>query len=303
MARVIAAEETTAATTPPTGQPPQGVRAVPHEVLQALDFAETRLEIEIAISAALPWAARDGVDETSLLLTKVSLLALDDALAGARRKLELCALGPGERRSRSESLLPTAERSRLPTPSGACLGAAPASLPQQEPPSGVGRVVMNHSTHVDGLLPVLRRLEKDQFVKTAIPGALRNGNSKVARPVQRVRAEGWLEGWQRLAPGVRPAPPLAPSQSSLRASMALALSAWRLRRPLGTCNGRYCLLPISTYALLRWRASSFAYSATTTQVDAVGAAGVAGVAGAAWTHAASCSPSSAMRPTMRWWTT
>ena len=213
MARVIAAEETATATGPPmatataTGQPPQGVGAVPHEVLQALDFAETRLKIETAISVALPWAARDGVDETSLLLTKVSLLSLDDALAGARRKLELCALGPGERRSRSESLLPTAEVSRLPTPSGACLGAAPASLPQQnDPPSGGGRVVMNHSTHVDGLLPVLRRLEKDQFVKTAIPGALRNGNSKVARPVQRVRAEGWLEGWQRLAPGVRPAP-------------------------------------------------------------------------------------------------
>ena len=126
-------------------------------------------ELELAISSARPWAAHGVVD---------AVLPLIEALASARRKLELCDLSPGDRRARSESSLPTAERSRLPTPSAASLSAS-TSVPQEPPSGGGGRVVMNHSTHVEGLVPVLRRLEKDQFVKTVIPGPLRKGNSKL----------------------------------------------------------------------------------------------------------------------------
>ena len=38
--------------------------------------------------------------------------------------------------------------------------------------SGSGRVVINHSTHIPGLLPVLQRLVQTKGIRTAVPGRL-----------------------------------------------------------------------------------------------------------------------------------
>ena len=36
----------------------------------------------------------------------------------------------------------------------------------------MGRLVLNHSTNIEGLIPILRKLAKDKQIKTVIPGCI-----------------------------------------------------------------------------------------------------------------------------------
>ena len=83
--------------------------------------------------------------------------------------------------------LPAATRPKKQPPVPLQAPRAPPSHKEQEPPSKrgpprdnaggrageeAGRVVLNHSTHIPGLLPVLHRLVQTSGVRTAVPGRL-----------------------------------------------------------------------------------------------------------------------------------
>jgi len=51
-----------------------------------------------------------------------------------------------------------------------------------------GRVVMNHSTHIPGLINVLNRLVETDGVFTVVPGQLSKGKANAAGLVLRVQA-------------------------------------------------------------------------------------------------------------------
>ncbi len=52
--------------------------------------------------------------------------------------------------------------------------------------SGSGRVVINHSTHIPGLLPVLQRLVETKGIRTAVPGRLYTAGGNEARLALRI---------------------------------------------------------------------------------------------------------------------
>lgn len=52
-----------------------------------------------------------------------------------------------------------------------------ASMAVSSSSSTSARVVLNHSTHIDGLLPFIAKLEKTHYVKTILPGALSGGHA------------------------------------------------------------------------------------------------------------------------------
>ena len=149
--------------------------------LHALDFAETKEEIRKALVEYKPL---EDENET-----------VANALAEARRKLK--RLKSEEAVAAAGGGLPTAEQSRPVEPSDSSHSAQqPAAAEQEHKP---GRTVMNHSTHCDGLLPVLRRLEKAVEVKTCIPGKLHQGNANAEHFVLKLqRVEQALQGTIKL---------------------------------------------------------------------------------------------------------
>lgn len=54
------------------------------------------------------------------------------------------------------------------------------------PNSASGRLVLNHSTHVPGLIPVLERLTKLDGIQTITPGVIRRVKGHVPRMQLRV---------------------------------------------------------------------------------------------------------------------
>ena len=53
----------------------------------------------------------------------------------------------------------------------------PASSDTKKQPEPSGRLVWNHSTHLDGLIPVLERLTKATGISTITPAVLSHGRS------------------------------------------------------------------------------------------------------------------------------
>lgn len=66
-----------------------------------------------------------------------------------------------------------------------------ADVPEPVRPPQPGRLVWNHSTHLDGLIPILERLTQVHGIRTITPAVLSNGRSnspqmqlKVSVPVR-----------------------------------------------------------------------------------------------------------------------
>ncbi|MEM9511852.1 MAG: DUF2103 domain-containing protein [Cyanobacteria bacterium P01_E01_bin.48] len=59
-----------------------------------------------------------------------------------------------------------------------------------------GRLVLNHSTHVEGLIPVLRELAKQAGIQTITPGVI--GRVRSRAPVLRLRISTPIRGGFKL---------------------------------------------------------------------------------------------------------
>ena len=148
----------TTASCPPEAEPTVLQSTI--EIMRALDFAETKVELETAIEAAA---------------TDVSDQRVAEAMVTAQRKL-----AAKKNEGVAAAVLPTAERSRMPD-IGSQLEAGAQSTAHAQEETGHGRTVMNHSTHCEGLLAVMRRLEKNAQVKTVVPGALHQVDAHVEK--------------------------------------------------------------------------------------------------------------------------
>ena len=62
----------------------------------------------------------------------------------------------------------------------------------------MGRVVLNHSTHIDGLIPVLKKLSLNKRVKTVTPATISRSRGKSTNLVIRVSVKT-INGYKAIA--------------------------------------------------------------------------------------------------------
>ena len=62
----------------------------------------------------------------------------------------------------------------------------------------VGRVVLNHSTHIDGLIPVLKKLALNNKIKTVTPAIISRARGKSSNLVIRVSVKT-INGYKAIA--------------------------------------------------------------------------------------------------------
>ena len=62
----------------------------------------------------------------------------------------------------------------------------------------MGRVVLNHSTHIDGLIPVLKKLALNNRVKTVTPAIISRARGKSSNLVIRVSVKT-INGYKAIA--------------------------------------------------------------------------------------------------------
>ena len=62
----------------------------------------------------------------------------------------------------------------------------------------MGRVVLNHSTHIDGLIPVLKKLALNNKVKTVTPATISRARGKSSNLVIRVSIKT-INGYKAIA--------------------------------------------------------------------------------------------------------
>ena len=62
----------------------------------------------------------------------------------------------------------------------------------------MGRVVLNHSTHIDGLIPVLKKLALNNRVKTITPATISRSRGKSSNLVIRVSVKT-INGYKAIA--------------------------------------------------------------------------------------------------------
>ncbi len=60
----------------------------------------------------------------------------------------------------------------------------------------MGRVALNHSTHIEGLIPILKRLATSKNVKTTTPGVIKKIKSKSEQ--LRVKTTSEIKGGYKL---------------------------------------------------------------------------------------------------------
>ncbi|KGG12502.1 MULTISPECIES: DUF2103 domain-containing protein [Prochlorococcus] len=60
----------------------------------------------------------------------------------------------------------------------------------------MGRVVLNHSTHINGLIKILKKLSKNEKIKSITPAVISNG--KKARPRLELRVTRKVLGGYKL---------------------------------------------------------------------------------------------------------
>ena len=157
-----------------------------------LDFAESVEEIRQALLAAMPLLhTLDPQDTIPLrLAADAARERLKRVKAAQQAEARIADAARAEQRARvsvSADAAMSASRSAnvKPARDGAQDGAEEASQ------VGDGRVVLNHSTHCEGLQIVLRRLCKGHLVRTCVPGRLHQVASHVPAfemRVQRVAA-------------------------------------------------------------------------------------------------------------------
>ena len=62
----------------------------------------------------------------------------------------------------------------------------------------MGRVVLNHSTHIDGLIPVLKKLSLDKRIKIITPAIISRARGKSSKLVIRVSVKT-INGYKAIA--------------------------------------------------------------------------------------------------------
>ena len=62
----------------------------------------------------------------------------------------------------------------------------------------MGRVVLNHSTHIDGLIPVLKKLALDKRIKIITPAIISRARGKSSKLVIRVSVKT-INGYKAIA--------------------------------------------------------------------------------------------------------
>ena len=178
----IKAEKPTDAAEPPDltdqSEPPDLIMA-----LRALDFAETELELRVAIEQAMK------VDDDSEQQLSV-------AVQTAREKIKRLSQQQAVSAQRAEAH--HREAARHPDRSSS-IAAPSAKIAQGQTTPGVegeaGRIVQNHSTHCKGLQAVLRRLQKNStLVKTYVPGKLHQVKAHADKFTMRLQRHEGADG-------------------------------------------------------------------------------------------------------------
>ena len=148
------------------------------EALRALDFAETKEELCIALAAAKPNSGDEKLSSAFKAATeKIERIydaqAIDERMADSGHKdLSLHTEHTTDRRN---ALHVTVVKE--------------AAILEENGEDG--RIVYNHSTHCKGLLPVLRRIHRNTtFVKTSVPGKLHQVTGNVPAFTMRVQRLG-----------------------------------------------------------------------------------------------------------------
>ena len=62
----------------------------------------------------------------------------------------------------------------------------------------MGRVVLNHSTHIDGLIPVLRKLARNTNIQTITPAIISRSRGRSTKLVIRVSVKT-INGYKAIA--------------------------------------------------------------------------------------------------------
>ena len=62
----------------------------------------------------------------------------------------------------------------------------------------MGRIVLNHSTHIEGLIPILRKLAKDIRIKTVTPAIISRARGRSSELIIRVSVKT-INGYKAIA--------------------------------------------------------------------------------------------------------
>ena len=62
----------------------------------------------------------------------------------------------------------------------------------------MGRLVLNHSTNIEGLLPVLRKLSRDINIKTITPGVISRAKGRSSKLIIRLSVKT-INGYKAIA--------------------------------------------------------------------------------------------------------
>ena len=62
----------------------------------------------------------------------------------------------------------------------------------------MGRLVLNHSTHIDGLIPILRKLALDISIKTITPAVISRVRGKSSKLIIRISVKT-INGYKAIA--------------------------------------------------------------------------------------------------------
>ena len=92
----------------------------------------------------------------------------------------------------------------------------------------MGRVVLNHSTHIDGLIPVHKKLALNNRVKTVTPAIISRARGKSSKLVIRVSVKT-INGYKAIA---------RKGNTAQEVFISTNLSKDELKKLLNICNHR-----------------------------------------------------------------
>ena len=90
----------------------------------------------------------------------------------------------------------------------------------------MGRVVLNHSTHIDGLIPVLKKLALNNRVKTVTPAIISKSRGRSTGLVIRISVKT-INGYKAIA---------RKGTTAQEVFISTELSKDELKKLLDTCN-------------------------------------------------------------------
>ena len=92
----------------------------------------------------------------------------------------------------------------------------------------MGRVVLNHSTHIEGLIPILEKLVLNQSIKTVTPAIISRARGRSSNLVIRVSVKT-INGYKAIA---------RKGKTAQEVFISTDLSKDELKKLLDVCNHR-----------------------------------------------------------------